>query len=249
MKKKILLVAGCSHAAGSEIDGNEDSVYNRSKSFGGVLAMHLGYKPHNISLNGSANGSIARSVLNWFDKKYKPEEMQVSVLVTWTESTRMEVPWDRISWYEGSSRFPDWFDPSCRHFLRVNLGYEGSGKEEQEITSYFQKYIVKNNTLMEMASVNYVLQVQYLLKSLNVPYVMCNAMHMFTLPNQHLQLYTDLIDKTKYFNWDNNDESFFWKYRNAGYVNPKAKYWHHNEVPHGLYANELLKFIGENRCI
>lgn len=73
MKKRILLVAGCSHAAGSEIDGQEDSVYNRSKSFGGMLAKHMGYTPHNISLNGSANGSIARSVMNWFEKKYEPE--------------------------------------------------------------------------------------------------------------------------------------------------------------------------------
>lgn len=244
MKKKLLLIAGCSHAAGSEIDGNEDSPYNRTKSFGGMLALHMGYRPYNISLNGSANGSIARSVLNFFDKKYNPDEMDVYALIVWTESTRLEIPWDRISWYDTSSKNPDWFDQSCRHFLRINLGYEGMGKDEQEATSYFQRFVVKNTTFMEMMSVNYVLQVQYLLKSLNIPYVMCNAMHMFTLPNRHLQFYTDLIDKTKYFNWDNNEESFFWKYRNAGYENPKAKYWHHNEIPHGLYANELLKFIG-----
>ena len=31
-KEKILLIAGCSHAAGSEIDGDEDSQYNRDHS-------------------------------------------------------------------------------------------------------------------------------------------------------------------------------------------------------------------------
>lgn len=37
MKEKIMLVTGCSHAGGSEIDGTEDSAYNREHSFGNVL--------------------------------------------------------------------------------------------------------------------------------------------------------------------------------------------------------------------
>ena len=36
-KEKILLIAGCSHTAGSEIDGNEDSTYNRENSYGGLI--------------------------------------------------------------------------------------------------------------------------------------------------------------------------------------------------------------------
>ena len=40
-----------------------------------------------------------------------------------------------------------------------------------------------------------------------------------------------------------NDAAFFWHYRNAGYENPKAKYWHHNEEPHRLHAEKLFNFI------
>ena len=43
-KEKILLVAGCSHMAGSEIDGKEDSTFNRQHSFGALIAKHLGRK-------------------------------------------------------------------------------------------------------------------------------------------------------------------------------------------------------------
>jgi len=63
MKKKIMLIAGCSHTAGSEIDGTEDSKYNRLHSYGGILAEKMGYIPVNIAEPGSTNSTIARSVL------------------------------------------------------------------------------------------------------------------------------------------------------------------------------------------
>lgn len=247
--EKIMLIAGCSHAAGSEIDGSEDSYENRQHSFGNQLAYELGYKPINIAQNGGTNSSIARSILNWFDKFYDPITMKVFVLASWTESTRMEVPSDQIFWYEGSSKTPDWFDDSSKHFYRINLGYFGHTPEEKELYSYFHKFISKHNSLVEIMAVINALAVQYYLKNLNIDYCMCNTMHMFTLPNLHLQFYTDKIDKTRYMDWDNNDKAFFWNYKNQGYVNPKAKYWHHDSKPHSLFSKELYTFIKENKCL
>jgi hypothetical protein len=43
--------------------------------------------------------------------------------------------------------------------------------------------------------------------------------------------------------WD--DEGFWFKYRELGYYNKKAKYWHHDETPHRLYAEELYNSIAE----
>ena len=40
-KEKILLIAGCSNAAGSEIDGKEDQQFNRDNSFGALVALSL----------------------------------------------------------------------------------------------------------------------------------------------------------------------------------------------------------------
>ena len=67
-KEKILLIAGCSHTAGSEIDGKEDSASNRKHSLGGIVAKKLNRKPINISQVGATNSGIARQVLQWFDK-------------------------------------------------------------------------------------------------------------------------------------------------------------------------------------
>jgi hypothetical protein len=108
--------------------------------------------------------------------------------------------------------------------------------------------MANNTQYLEIVSANAVLQIQYFLKMHNVDYTMCNVMHMFT-SDKHLDFYTSLIDTTKYMHMDDNELSFYTKYKTEGYTNPKAKYWHHNEVPHRLYADELFNFIGENKCL
>ena len=72
---------------------------------------------------------------------------------------------------------------------------------------------------------------------------MTNTMKMFSPENKHLGFYIGQVDQTKYMDMLDNDAAFFWHYRNAGYENPKAKYWHHNEVPHKLHAEKLFRFI------
>jgi hypothetical protein len=61
-------------------------------------------------------------------------------------------------------------------------------------------------------------------------------------PEISLNYYIDLIDKKNYFGFYDR-EGFYWKYRNLGFNNPKATYWHHGEEPHRLFANELYQFL------
>lgn len=246
---KILLVAGCSHAAGSEIDGQEDSPYNRENSFGGVLAKKLGYLSINIAQNGMTNSGIARSVLKWFQHNYDPNTMEVFVVVSWTESLRLEIPSNRHFLYNLSSKAADWFDKTANMFFRINLGWAGGDDEERQLFPYYHEFITKNENFIEMQTINFVLQIQYFLQSKKIPYIMCNAMHMCTLPNNVNESYLQLVDVSKYYKMTNNDESFFWKYKNLGYKNYKAKYWHHGEEPHSKYAEELFNFIGENNVL
>ena len=243
-----MLIAGCSHTSGSEIDGQEDSKYNRLHSYGGVLASMLGYEPCNMAEPGSTNATIARSVLEWFKNEYDPNEMEVFVVVGWTESARMEVPTSRTCYYECQCKDWDYFAESGRNYWRINLGWNGLDPEEQELIPRYHRFMVENEAYLEIVSANAVLQVQYLLKSLNVDYVMCNTMHMFS-DTLHNKFYIDCIDKTKYMNVSDNDAVFFWKYKNLGYENPKAKYWHHNEIPHKLFAEELYNFIESKKHV
>ena len=82
MKRKITLIAGCSHSAGSEIDGTEDSKFNRDNAFGSLLSKKLDREPINIAINGGTNATIARSILNWFGTQYDENTFWTS-LATW----------------------------------------------------------------------------------------------------------------------------------------------------------------------
>ncbi len=240
--KKIMLIVGCSHAAGAEIDGTQDSSYNRQNSFGNILASMMGYTPINIASSGAANPTIARLALEWLSQNYDPSAMEVFVTVSWTESSRIELPSEQGTDYASANRTADWLSVYDPRYLRINQGWPGGDGYEKRVTPYYQKFIASNLTYLEILSANLVLQLQYYLKSMGIKYVMCNTMHMFSR-NTHTEFFLDLIDKTHYIDCEDNDRAFYWNYKNAGFENPKAQYWHHNEEPHRLYAEKLFNFI------
>jgi hypothetical protein len=249
MKEKIALIAGCSHSAGSEIDGVLDSHYNRNNSFGSLLATKMGYRTLNIAINGSTNAGIARSILLWFKENYNPDTMEVYVIIGWTESSRLEIPAKhRPSDFHSGNPAIDWYDSSANSYLRINYGWEGHDSFEKSIIPVYHKFMADNETYLEYQSASTVLMTQYFLKSQDIKYVMCNTMHMF-VPNDHYVSHLlKMIDCKYYYNFDKKqDEAFYWKYKNLGYENTKARYWHHSEEPHRLYAEELHKFIGEQQ--
>lgn len=248
MKEKIALIAGCSHSAGSEIDGNEDSKYNRDNAFGAILAAKLGYRPVNIALNGATNAGIARSVLMWVNENYDPDTMDVYVIIGWTESSRLEIPAKhRPSDFHLGNPSVEWYDLSSNSYFRINYGWEGVGVEKEFIPAY-QKFMSENETYLEYQVAINVLMTQYFLKSLNIPYVMCDTMHMFVPDDQYISHLLKMIDNRYYYKLGTSQaEAFYWKYKDLGHENVKAKYWHHGEEPHRLHAEELYKFIGEQQ--
>lgn len=244
-KQNVMLVVGCSHSAGAEIDGNQDSEYNRKHSYGNLLANFLGYTAVNISSSGSTNSTIARSVLEWCRENYKPEDMNLFVLISWTESSRMEIPSIDPTWYEGANLNADWTSKTSKNFLRINQGWAGGDIYEKRTVPSYQRFIAQNLIYLEIQSANLVLQLQYFLKMHSIDYLMCNTMHMFS-EDKVLKFYLELIDESRYIDFRNSENAFYWKYKNKGFKNPKAKYWHHNEEPHKMYASELLDFLIKN---
>lgn len=248
---KIGLVAGCSHIAGSEIDGAQDSDYNRANSFGSLLVEKLGYTPVNIAINGSSNSAISRSIMHWFAENYKPGEMEVFVCVGWTESSRLEVPaQDRPGDYHSGNPNIQWYDSSANSYYRLNFGWKGNSEHEKKMIPPYHQFMAENLLILENWAAKEVLLMQYYFKAFNIPYVMCSTMHMFQ-PGEHFTSYSvNLIDDTTYYQLHHTaDDSFYWKYKNLGYDNPKAKYWHHSEEPHRLYAEELYNFVKENQNV
>ena len=239
-----MLIAGCSHAAGSEIDGSDDSVYNRQHTFGNLLAKKMDFEPINIANNGVTNPTILRTILEWFGSEYDPSSMELFVLIPWTESSRMELPWPEKMNYSFS--YADWSSKNRECYKYLNQGYQGGNDEERKMMPYYQKFIADHLLYLEILSANMILQMQYFLKMKKINYLMCNTMHMMDHKYKHLHFYIKQIDRTKYRDLLDANKAFYWKYKLSGYENPKAKYWHHNEEPHRLFADELYTFIKDN---
>jgi hypothetical protein len=242
---KICLIAGCSHTVGAEIDGFIDSPFNRSHSYGNILAEKLGYKPINIAVCGYTNSAIARSVLEWFSEH---DTTDVFVLIGWSESARIEAPFEYPTWYqEQDGKYCDWFSKTSMDYLQININHHGFSEKEKDIQEDYKRFIVNRIEYTEITSANLVLLLQYFLKYKNVDYLMCNTGYMFNQDKiKHLNFYLYSIDNRKYYKYNNNNESFYIKYLNLGYPNPKAKYGHHSATPHKLYADELYNFIKDN---
>jgi hypothetical protein len=246
MSKKIMLVAGGSDPAGSEIDGTCDSPYNRQNSFGNLLANKLGYEPVNIAIAGSANGGIVRSVLDWFNHKYNPYD-DVFVVVGWADGIRMEVPFYQKTWYNQEwDKHVDWYSPTNDDYIRINMGYKGNGSKEQDFIEGYHRFMADNELYLEILSATYALQLQYFLKMKKIKYLLVNTLYTFTQDHPTLQWYKDQIDRNRFLDFDNNNEPFYYKYANMGYKNAKAQYYHHDEVPHKLYADHLFEYITKN---
>lgn len=259
MSEKTMLIAGCSHAAGSEIDGSTDSIYNREHSFGNILAKKLGRKPINVAVCGYTNSAIARSILEWFNSNKNIDD--VFVLICWTESSRIEAPFEFPTWHNSvNGKYCDWFSDSSTDFLQINPGHIERSKprtnfitnktnyteREKDIQADYQNFVIKRTEFTEIYSANLVLQIQFYLKYKNCKYLMCDTGYMFTHENEkYLNFYNIIIDKKNYYNFSDTQQSFYTKFKNLGYINDKAKYGHHGEEPHRLYAEELYNFIQE----
>lgn len=244
-----MLIAGCSHTAGSEIDGNMDSLSNRQNSYGNQLAKRLGYRPINIAICGFTNSGIARSVLDWFHS-VDYSNLEVFTLIGWSDSIRIEAAFEFPTWYnEGSAKYADWFSPSHSDFLQINLHNKSNFNErERQTQNDYRVFAVKRPEYMEITSVNLVLQMQYFLKSVGSTYLMTNTGGMFTKEyNKYLQHYFKFIDASRYHKFDQFEEAFYPKYKNLGYKNPLAQYGHHNLEVHTLYMEQLYNFIMENK--
>jgi len=242
LHRRIALIAGCSHAAGHEIDGSFDSSYNRQHSYGNQLAQLLGREPVNIACGGLSNTGIVRNVTEWIHQNYDAEQHDLFVIVGWTESLRMEVPSPFVVDYWSGNPDADWIPNFAGNYLQVNIGWQGGNSEEAKVLrNGVHDFQARNGNYLEMVSANSVLQLQYLFKHLNISYVMSNTMHQFTA-SPYLAPMLKLMDRQHYMCITDNSQSFYRYYLAQGYTNELAKYWHLGADAHEAYAHRLRDF-------
>ncbi|NBO99874.1 MAG: hypothetical protein EBU90_07065 [Proteobacteria bacterium] len=239
---KILLISGCSHAAGAEIDGSKDSKFNREFSFGNQLARLLGRKPVNVASSGGTNATILRSIMHWIQEN--TNEQDVMVLASWTESTRMEIPisYEKTSDWEKEGNYADYASPHNKHFVKLNMGWKGLNDWEKEIIERVYPIMVFHELYLQISCAHIVLALHNFLKNKQIPHLMTNSMYMFN-DDFRLDPYLSEIAPKNYYMMRDNEQCFYQKYKNLGYTNPKATYWHHGPDAHEAYAKELYTYI------
>ena len=239
-----LLIAGCSNTAGFEISGIQDCRHNRRKSFGNQLAKKMGLEPVNIALGASSNPAIVRSVREWISEHGAPAH----VLVGYTELTRIDFPSPYPIWYEEMNPAVDWYNGYMDQFMQLNSGWHGANDIERELIPYWHDYQVRHEKMMWLHTVNLQWGLQEFLVNRDIDYTFCNTLYMY--PDEGDEVFDRYcgrdwahIDTSKYLYARDNSKCFYWYYKNKGYENVNAEYWHHSEEPHALYAEVLYDFI------
>ena len=244
-----MLIAGCSHTGGYEIDGTMDSPYNREHSFGGLLAKEYHRRPIHLAAGGVSNSYILRNVLLWFANNYDPETQDVFCVVGWTDSSRWEIPMEEGQDIERNNPCLDWFSKKHNDYLSVQLGWvhpnrpEFPEQDQESMQHTYHNLIAGFPEQMEILSFNYALQIQSFLKSLNIDYVMLDTLHNFDLSNIWLSPMANLIDTTRYLNPGDPDQAFFTKYDRLGYTNISQDFQHLGADAHAEYAKEIQLFL------
>lgn len=240
---KTLLVFGCSHAAGCEIDGTFDSKFNRENSFGGKLSEMLDMRCINLATAGASNFTISRSVLEWFNEHKSENFKDIFVLIGWTDPGRLEIPiCNKFNQIRQRPTHTIWNPSSSIHFTQITQGTQGNNENDSKWIDYYKTFIFDNIPYLEIQTLNLVLQLQYFFMNNNIKYLMCNTMYSFS-DFECLSVYKSLVDQKRYYKSFSNTDSFYWKYRNLGYKNKNAKYLHHDATPHNMFAKDLFKYV------
>ena len=170
------------------------------------------------------------------------------VLVGYTELTRIDFPSPYPIWYEEMNPAVDWYNGYMDQFMQLNSGWHGANDIERELIPYWHDYQVRHEKMMWLHTVNLQWGLQEFLVNRDIDYTFCNTLYMY--PDEGDEVFDRYcgrdwahIDTSKYLYARDNSKCFYWYYKNKGYENVNAEYWHHSEEPHALYAEVLYDFI------
>jgi len=240
-----MIIGGCSHTAGAEIDGTMDSEYNRSKSFSNLFAEKMGYIPINLGIPGATNSHIARTVTTYFDqhKHLQNKANNFAVMVNWTECCRLEAPVPFP--FDGDADTSASWALMREKYVRVNPANDGYAERERPYTDLMQRFMVENEAFCQLYSLNLVLQLQWFCKANNYRYFMSSAGYLHTpeFKEWTSSLLRQVDTKHFYEFRDNYNYAFYEKFKNRGMESKLAQYGHYGEDAHRLHAEDLYNYF------
>lgn len=231
-----VLINGCSHSAGSEIEGSGigEGNYNRNNSFGAQLAKRLGVDYTNIAYPGASNDYIARTTMYWLLDN--PQLAKHTLfLIHWTGTDRTEYFYDsgNTSAFDFIKNAPD---TNVAHLHPQHYPDWAPFKWKKNL-DVLSNHLFINHTQWDINRYNNIIQTQTLLQEHN--YVFRNAFQCCENKPRY-KYYIDKLDKSRFLHWDNADESFYDHCTNAGFNTDGQQYWHHKLDAHTYWAEKLF---------
>jgi hypothetical protein len=223
-----LVVAGCSHSNGSEIDGVRHPG-NPHKAYGGKIAKHYGWDMMNISGPGWGNDWIFDSTMAYFEKISDPENH--FALIGWTCPGRYTLYChveDKVVHVCPGQDASCFTEPSL--FRRVDQHYK---------TAMLNEHTWRHEHYMIIA-------MQDFLKKIGVNYLFFDAVtanHALGLREFNLEN----IDKERYFRL-NDEQNSYWNYYLQNIWDGNNRWSQHApESYHDYWAGLLIEYIEENK--
>lgn len=232
----FLYANGCSHAAGSEIE-YDDQDFCYQKSFIGHLAKSLNIDSFNNSAAGGGNDRIIRTTLNFIETK-KEENFDLGklfVLIAWSGPNRREFlhAKNNVNYF----LFPSLITLETKADIRM------ANTIPEELINYYEY------ELLEMADsqfnnrfISSILLMESYLKQHNIKYLFISSFWNFDNieSRDNLKLYNS-IDK-KYFLDGGNGLGNFWQYsKSKNFVTSERG--HYREDAHIEYSKVLKNYI------
>ena len=235
-----ILINGCSHSAGSEIEGSGigEGNYNRDNCFGALLAKKLNLPRVNLALPGASNDYIARTTLFWCLEH--PELISSTLfLIHWTGADRME--YFANEYKETRSWVDEQYDKAVGHVHLASV-WSGFLDKDIDLVKKIAKFIFRKDCHWEINRYLNILQIQELLKAHGAKYVFRNGFNCAVKALRYEQYYTK-IDQDNFYGLFDKSESFFEHCLEAGFSIEGQQYWHHGIDAHEYWADRLYNQI------
>lgn len=236
-----LVTIGCSHTAGSMIDGRSGtSWFNKQHSFGGLLAKQHGINHYNLGFPGGSSQYIYRATIR-FINNFMHNHDDYIFLIGWTSTNRIELRYPENSPHVHQV-VGDFIDTK---YVPFTVGTNTSlyhTKELKELDRLCPLLFYDNQLDSDWAVYAYTLQ--HIFKNNNLKYYMFNTCHELPANNDNQDI-IDKLDTDFYYRPTDFDSSMLHWALNKGFE--KTSCWHLKADGHAAWAEHLNTLMNKQR--
>ena len=233
-----ILINGCSHTAGSEIEGSGigEGNYNRDNCFGAQLARKLGVVYTNLALPGASNDYINRTTSMWM-LDHAAMAKRTLYLIHWTGSSRSEIFFDHSKTDNYWQFLPYVADRNVGHIHPDHYAPVFPSNLRRNAKTLSKSMFISNEHWEVNRYLN-IINLQTILEANRFPFIFKNAFQSCATGARY-EYYQNKIIKERFIGYNNSKLSFFEHCLDQGFSVDGQEYWHHTKAAHDYWADLL----------